>query len=192
MLRKADTFTCYQHDTSGFAVIDARKRCSPFGFSRYTWEPQVLTMKPSGWFSSLFKRQPPLRVRHTLFGELVFSRHDGWINEEFELWGFKSVELLLDAREDGPSVEQERAFRRFEQQRETLLPRCLAEVDKVRAELAVPLSTFVISGLTIPPLSADPHEHLWTLWFDLVGDEHFMYGVQTDDDWTTLTGFADD
>ena len=149
-------------------------------------------MKPSQWFSSLFKRQPPPSLRHTLFGELVFSRSDGWINKEFELWGFKGVELLLVARQDGPSREQEDAFRRFAEQRETLLPRCLAGVDKVRAELAVPASTFLISGLTIPSLGDDSHGHLWTLWFDLVGDEHFMYGVQTDDDWTTVTGFADD
>jgi len=34
--------------------------------------------------------------------------------------------------------------------------------------------------------------HLWTLWFDLSGDDHFMYGIQTDDNWQTLTAFADD
>src|SRR5262244_3588856 len=60
-------------------------------------------MKPSHWFSSLFKRQPPPSLRHSLFGELVFSRSDGWINKEFELWGFKGGELLLVARQDGPS-----------------------------------------------------------------------------------------
>jgi len=149
-------------------------------------------MKPSGWFSSLFKRQPPRRLQHTVFGKLVFSRHDGWINKDFELWGFKGIELLLQAGKDGPSAEQERAFRLFEGQRQRLLPRCLAEVDKVRAELGVSPSSFVITGITIPELSASPHGRLWTLWFDLAGDDHFMYGVQTDDEWLTLTGFADD
>jgi hypothetical protein len=28
--------------------------------------------------------------------------------------------------------------------------------------------------------------------FDLSGDDHFMYGIQTDDNWHTLTAFADD
>jgi hypothetical protein len=65
--------------------------------------------------------------------------------------------LLIKARKEGPSVEHEHAFRRFEEQRDTLLPRCLAEVDKVRAELGVASSNFGISGLTIPSLSAEPH-----------------------------------
>jgi hypothetical protein len=152
----------------------------------------VLTMKPSEWFSSLFRRRPPLRLQHTQFGEITFSTSDGWINKEFELWGFKGIELLLDAREVGPSPEQERAFRHFERQRDVLLPRCLAEVDKVREELGVASSSFVISGLTIPSLSVKPNGQLWTMWFDLAGDDHFMYGLQTDDEWSTLTGFADD
>ena len=149
-------------------------------------------MKPGRWFSFLFKQTPAPRLQHALFGELVFSRHDGWINQDFELWGLKGVQLVLDASEDGPSPEQERAFQTFEKQRDTLLPRCLTEVDKVRVDLGVDASTFVISGLTIPSMARTPQGSLWTLWFDLVGDDHFMYGVQTDDEWATLTGFADD
>jgi hypothetical protein len=122
----------------------------------------------------------------------VFSRHDGWINKDFQLWGFTGIELLVDAGEEGPSRQQEEAFRRFEMQRDTLLPRCLAEVDKVRTDLGVVSSSFVISGLTIPSLKGEGSGRLWTLWFDLAGDDQFMYGVQTDDDWKTVIGFADD
>jgi hypothetical protein len=149
-------------------------------------------MRTVEWLSSLFKREPERRIQHPRFGELVFSRPDGWINNDFEFWGFKGIELLIDAGEGGPTREQEQAFRDFEVQQVALLPRCLAEVDKVRRELEVASSTFVISGLTIPSLGASEQDRLWTLWFDLDGDEHFMYGVQTDDNWATLIGFADD
>lgn len=124
-------------------------------------------------------------MQHPTFGAIEFSHHDGWINNNFELWGFKGIALLVNGSEDGPSAEVEAAFRRFETQRDTLLPRCLALVEEERAGWGIAPAKFSISGLTITP-------GLWTLWFDLEGDDHFMYGVQTDDDWATLTGFADD
>ena len=144
------------------------------------------------WFSSFFGRQSRPPLQHPLFGELRYSRSDGWINDRFELWGFKGIELLIAAGVDGPSPQQEAAFREFVEQRETLLPGCIAEVDRVRADMGVAPSTFVIRGLTIPSLAGGRAPFLWTLWFDLTGDDHFMYGVQTDDAWKTLIGFADD
>lgn len=133
-------------------------------------------------------------VEHPLFGALHYSKHDGWENADFSLWGFDGVQLLIDGGPEGPSPVQEEAFKRFEAARESLLPRCLAAVDEVRAGLEVAKAEFKVSGLTIPSLAADgePHDRLCTLWFDLEGDEHFMYGVQSDDDWTTVVAFADD
>jgi hypothetical protein len=144
------------------------------------------------WLSSIFGGQSRPPLQHPLFGELHWSRTDGWVNDNFELWGYKGIQLLIDAPADGPSLQQENAFRAFVDQRETLLPRCIDEVDRVREELEVEASTFVITGLTIPSLATGKNPLLWTLWFDLKGDDHFMYGVQTDDAWVTLIGFADD
>lgn len=140
------------------------------------------------------KREPGPTVEHPVFGALRYSRHDGWENADFSLWGFSGVQLLIDGGPDGPTEVQEVAFRRFEASRSELLPRCVAAVDEVRAGFEVPEGKFRVSGLTIPPLTSggEPHEKLWTLWLDLEGDDHFMYGVQTDDEWATVVAFADD
>lgn len=133
-------------------------------------------------------------MEHPLFGALHYSKHDGWENVDFSLWGFDGVQLLIDGGPEGPSPVQEEAFRRFDAARADLLPRCLAAVDEVRAGFEVAKAEFKVSGLTIPLLEAngEPHDRLWTLWFDLEGDEHFMYGVQSDDEWATIVAFADD
>lgn len=133
-------------------------------------------------------------MEHAVFGTLQYSKHDGWENADFSLWGFDGVQLLIDGGPEGPSPVQEEAFQRFHAARADLLPRCLAAVDEVRAGFEVAKAEFKVTGLTIPSLAADgePHDRLWTLWFDLEGDEHFMYGVQSDDDWATIVGFADD
>ncbi len=141
----------------------------------------------------LFKAKPaPPVLDHPQFGELHFSRHDGLVNSSFELWGHGPFELLVDAPESGPSPAQEEAFRRFESAKEFLLPRCVAKLDVLRAEMQLPAATFVVAGLTIPSLDSKPQGRLWTLWFDAQGDDHFLYGIQTDDDWNTLQAFADD
>lgn len=140
------------------------------------------------------KREPAPAVEHPLFGALRYSKQDGWENPDFSLWGFGGVQLLIDGGPDGPTETQEAAFRRFEASRAELLPRCVAAVDEVRASFEVPEGEFRVSGLTIPSLTdgGEPHETLWTLWLDLAGDDHFMYGVQTDDDWASMVAFADD
>jgi hypothetical protein len=82
-------------------------------------------------FKRMFRKKPPLRLTHPLFGDITYSKTDGWINDGFTLWGFDGVELLIRANENGPTRIQEEAFINFRAQQQDLLPRCLAEVDKV-------------------------------------------------------------
>ena len=146
-----------------------------------------------GIFTRFFgKKTEPPRIDHPLFGTIEFSKHDGWQNMDFPLWGRSNVELIVDSGTDGPTRDQEEAFRRFEESREVLLPRCLDALEDLRGKMEMPPGTFVISGLTVPSLGEEETGKLWTLWFDCEGDEDFWYGVQTDDDWQTLSPFADD
>ena len=142
---------------------------------------------------SLFGRGAPERVSdHPLFGRIAFSRRDGWVNPAFELWGYTGVDLLVDAPPEGPTRAQEEAFVRFRDARPALLARCLDAVAAVRRGMDEPEGEFLVTGLSIPSLTDAQGGTLWTLWFDCVGDEHYWYGVQSDDDWRTVVGFADD
>src|SRR5262245_26830680 len=125
-------------------------------------------------FDRLFRRQPPVTLEHPLFGRLQYSKHDGWQNDSFALWGSNGVELLIEADLNGPTRKQEDAFVAMRDAQNELLARCLAEVEKVRKEIGVPEGCFRISGLSIPSLQDEPHGRLWTLWFDLEGDDHYM------------------
>ena len=141
---------------------------------------------------SLFRRRGPRpRLDHPLFGRIAYSRDGRWENRSFELWGHEHVDLLIDAPASGPTRDQEQTFVRFRDSRETLLPRCLEAVAAVRRETASGEDVFQITGLSIPALSDERAGRLWTLWLDC-GDEQFWYGVQTEDEWSTLAAFADD
>lgn len=136
---------------------------------------------------------PPPEMENPLFGHLVYLERDGcWQNEDFDLWGASEVDLLIYGGPDGPTADQETAFRRFRDAREDLLPRCLEALAGLRREMGLPDGQFTVSGLTIPALDDSRDGKLWTLWFDCAGDDHFWYGVQSDDDWDTIHPFADD
>ena len=136
--------------------------------------------------------EPPLVAEHAVFGTIRFSKPDCWTNDAFVLWGTTDVQLLLTATRQGPSTRQVEAYLRFRDAQSALLPRCLEAVDAVRSRHGIPKAAFRISALSIPSFTDGPSPTLWKLWFDLEGDDHFMYGVESEDEWQTLTGFADD
>lgn len=139
------------------------------------------------------KAEPVLVLHHPVFGQLRFHREGtGWQNSAFTLWSFCGVDLQIAARREGPTAFQTQEFIRFRDAGEALWPRCLAAVEAVRAEMGVAAGAFRISGLSIPSFGPEGAGRLWTLWLDLEGDDHFGYGVQTQDGWQTIAGFADD
>jgi hypothetical protein len=132
---------------------------------------------------------------HPLFGAISFTPGHGWERTDFTFWGFRGVQLLIDAGPDGPTTAQGTAFRRLHDQQAQLLPQCLAEVASRRAETERPPGDAFLSTLSIPALGSDGPAltgDLWTIWFDYEGEEHWMYGVQSSDDWRTFAGFAED
>jgi hypothetical protein len=142
----------------------------------------------------LFVRKAVVR-EHPLFGAIIFTPGRGWERKDFDFWGFRGVQLMIDAGPDGPNPAQEAAFRRLHDRQAQLLPQCLAEVASRRAETERPLGEAFLSTLSIPALGPDGPAatgDLWTIWFDYQGEEHWMYGVQSSDDWRTIAGFAED
>jgi hypothetical protein len=137
-------------------------------------------------------KQSPQSMQHQLFGNLTFSRHDGWINPSFSVFGYSGIELLIDAGPEGPNSDQVEAFNNLSRKHEMILSESVKRLQKTRGEMQLPPGTFVLSGITIPSYGAESHGKLWTLWFDCPEDEHFMFGVQSDDEWQTLHPFADD
>jgi len=147
---------------------------------------------------NLFKRvfgdrEPPPTLDDSTFGRIVFLRRDAcWENTTFSFWGASDVQLLVDGGPDGPTEAQRFAFAELRDSRDALLPRCLDALSTLRSKMAMPEGELVVRGLTIPSLEPSSDGQLWTLWFDCVGEDHFWFGVQSDDEWKTIYPFADD
>jgi hypothetical protein len=143
-------------------------------------------------FQRLFgPKEPPPTIEHQIFGTIVYSKHDGWINTSFSAFGYSGIQLQIDAGPEGPTQEQVGAFTNLTAKPD-VLSESIKRLSTVRAEMDLPEGTFVLSGITIPSFRPEPQGNLWTLWFDCPEDDHFMFGVQSDDEWETLHPFADD
>lgn len=138
------------------------------------------------------KTEPPLTLDHPVFGRLQFLNRDGWQNRAFAFWGFEPVDVVITAGREGPSMLQADQFLRLRDSHAQMWPRCVAALEAVRASLRVAPARFRVTGVSVPSLGPERAGNLWTIWVDLEGDDHFMYGVQSQDGWRTLAAFADD
>ena len=74
----------------------------------------------------------------------------------------------------------------------SILSESITVLESMREGIGLPAGTFLLSGITIPSYKSESRARLWTLWFDCTEDEHFMFGVQSDDEWQNIHPFADD
>jgi hypothetical protein len=137
-------------------------------------------------------RESPPALDHPVFGRLTYSRHDGWMNAAFTAFGFTGIDLLIDAGPEGPTPRQLQSFGDLTAKHPSILSESVNQLQELRKQMELPAGTFRLSGITIPSYRPEPQGSLWTLWFDCLEDDHFMFGVQSDDEWQTLYPFADD
>jgi hypothetical protein len=102
---------------------------------------------------------------------------------------------MIDAPDTGPTPHQEDAFRTLIDGADVLLPRLLAAVASKREETQRPPGRAYPRAISVPALdSRGPGGTggLWTIWFDYENEAYWSYGVQSNDDWTTVSAFAED
>ena len=144
-------------------------------------------------FQRIFgSRKPSPAVDHPIFGKITYSKHDGWLNPSFSAFGYSEIDLLIDAGPEGPIPEQLEAFANLTAKHDSILSESIKSLESMRKEMTLPAGRFLLSGITIPSYKPETQGKLWTLWFDCPEDSHYMFGVQSDDEWQTLHPFADD
>lgn len=134
-------------------------------------------------------------IDHPLFGRIQHIPALGWENDRFRLWSYTGVLLMIDAPAAGPTGIQEDAFRRFLERRYDVHPRVMTAIAEKRQETTGLAGNPRARAISVPSLgSSGPVRTgtLWTIWFDYEAEDHWTYGVQTDDDWVSVCGFAED
>ena len=112
------------------------------------------------------------------FGTLSQWKPGCWKNPQFEIWGYRDVQLLLDSTIDGLTEIQRTVYRELlasdkimERIEEAIRDR-IANTPGLRPGKP---SVIKLTSLFLPP---DPHQETWRVWYDLEGEESYCFGAE--------------
>ena len=136
----------------------------------------------------LLEKEKARELQDQDFGPLRQIK-DRWEGQSLSLWGVSGIQILIDAGDDGPSVEQREFFRTLREQRPDIRGRVEEAVSARAAETTtVRPMALRLSSLYIPRIQ--PH-FTWRIWYDIQGEEHYWYGAEITD-WDQIVPFTED
>lgn len=135
----------------------------------------------------LFGKPSRLSTDDPDFGRITEGRADSWAGDGFQLWGYNSIEVMIDAGPEGPSAEQ-RSFVRSLRADEGIRARIEQAVAMHAKETAHKTGALRISSIYLPK---SPLCQTWRVWFDMEGEEHYWYGAEVEG-WHRIVPFTED
>lgn len=122
------------------------------------------------------------------FGLLVEEKAGSWIGQNFTLWDFSSIQVMVDADSNGPSASQRTFIQSLRSDHLTIRSRVDQAVAKRVREHSGKCGRLKLTSLYLP---ADPLTQTWRLWFDIEGEEQFWAGAEVQG-WDKITPFLED
>jgi hypothetical protein len=135
----------------------------------------------------LFGKRPDHTIDDPDFGPIIEKKAGSWTGEEFQLWGYTSIQVMIAAGPQGPSAEQRSFVRSLRAEKEI----------RARIERSVASYALKISGkdgslrLTSVYIPMSPLQGTWKVWFDMDGEEQYWFGAEIEG-WERIVPFAED
>ena len=124
----------------------------------------------------LFGRRSRLSTDDPDFGRIAETKAGSWSGDRFQLWGYDSIQVMIDADRRGPSAEQ-RSFVRSLRADEGIRARVEQAVVVHAKETTRKKGALRITTIYLPK---SPLRETWRVWFDMEGEEHYSYGAEVD------------
>ena len=135
-----------------------------------------------------FRKHARHAVNDPDFGAIQESKSGSWEGVEFRLWGYGSIQVMIDAGTEGPSREQRSFVRALRSDREESRTRIEQSVTAHSKQTAREVGPLHLSSIYIPK---SPLRDKWRVWFDMEGEEHHWYGAEVEG-WQRIVPFAED
>ena len=133
------------------------------------------------------KRSPTRHTDDPDFGPIGETKNGSWTGDGFRLWGYDSIQVMIDAGPDGPSAEQ-RSFIRSLRADTGMRARIEQAVAIHAARTARQKGSVRVSSVYLPQ---SPLRQTWRIWFDMEGEEHYSYGAEIEG-WNRIVPFTED
>lgn len=136
----------------------------------------------------LFGKRPERFLDDADFGRISERKAGHWEGQDFKLWRYSKVQVLIDAGSDGPSAEQRSFVQSLRADVHAVRDRIEhAILERAHATISQ-VGQLQLSSIYIPKA---PPDQMWRVWYDIAGEEHYWFGAEITG-WNTATAFVED
>lgn len=132
------------------------------------------------------------RNKHVLddpeFGRIVEEKPGSWHGNGFHLWGYSSLQVIIDAGAEGPSPEQRAFLQNLRLDRAGIRAQIEQAVLQHAKETTPQAGPLKLSSIYFPKTSS---EQMWRVWYDMEGEDHYWYGAEIQG-WDHIVPFTED
>ncbi len=139
-------------------------------------------------FKSLFGNQPRRFLDDPDFGRIKEDKAGSWSGEDLQLWGYSSIQVMLDGNPEGPTSEQRSFIRTVRADPEGIRGRIERAVGQKARETANNPGPLKLTSIYLPKA---PPDRMWKVWYDVEGEDHYWYGAEIEG-WQHVVPFAED
>jgi hypothetical protein len=141
-----------------------------------------------GLLNSLFGKRPCRLLDDPDFGRIKEDKVGSWRSEDFQLWGYSSIQVMLDGSPEGPTCEQRSFIRTLCTDPEGIRDRIEQAIAQQAKETTNKPGPLKLTSLYLPKA---PPGQMWRVWYGVEGEDHHWYGAEIEG-WQHIEPFTED
>ena len=139
-------------------------------------------------FQSLFGKRSKRSLEDSDFGRINERKPNNWEGNNFELWGYSSIQVILDGTPEGPTPEQRSFIKALRTNPEEIRERIERVVEQEARETASKPGSLKLTSIYLPEI---PPDQMWRVWYDVEQEDHYCYGAEIKG-WQHIVPFTED
>lgn len=128
-----------------------------------------------GLFEKLFRKRARRLIEDPDFGPIEERGTDSWEGQSLEIWGYSSIQIMIDAGPEGPSSEQRSFFQTLRSNREDIRARIESAVTREAAKTTPRRGPLKLTSIFLPN---SPERQTWRVWYEIEGEDRYWYGAE--------------
>jgi hypothetical protein len=141
-----------------------------------------------GLIERIFRKRARRFLEDPDFGPLEERSPGSWEGQSLNLWGYSSIQVMIDADPEGPSTAHRSFLRTLRSNPGDIRSKIESAIARQMAETTPRTGPLKLTSIFFPH---SPEEQTWRVWYDVEGEEHYWYGAEITK-WQSIVPFAED
>lgn len=139
-------------------------------------------------FHNLFCKRPKRSIQDPDFGFIEERRRGFWEGQNLELWGYSSIQVMIDATREGPATEHRSFLNALQFNRDGIRETIEAAIVKESTKTTSHRGPLKLTSIFLP---SSPKTQTWRVWYEFEGEDDYSYGAEITK-WKSVVPFTED